>query len=51
MAQIIWSVKAKQDLQDIFDFIGNDSQLYARTTVDSIVGRTKLWRNIINPAE
>lgn len=42
MAQIDWSKLAKDDLQDIYDYISNDSERYALQMVDRLVVRTEI---------
>lgn len=44
MAQIDWSKLAKEDLQEIYDYISNDSERYALRMVDRIVERTETLR-------
>ena len=41
MAQVEWSKLAKEDLQEIYDYISNDSERYALRVVDRIVERTE----------
>ena len=42
MAQIEWSLLAKEDLQEIYDYISNDSERYALRMVDRLVERTEI---------
>jgi len=42
MEEVVWSLKSKEDLYNIFDFISKDSKLYAANTIDNIILRTKL---------
>jgi addiction module RelE/StbE family toxin len=42
MAQIIWTEMAQYDLQDIYDYISKDSELYALRLIDKIVERTEI---------
>ncbi len=42
MAEIIWTQIAKYDLQDIYDHISLDSELYALRVIDKIVERTEI---------
>lgn len=42
MAQVIWTVLAQYDLQDIYEYISKDSELYAIRVVDKIIERVDL---------
>lgn len=42
MEKIIWTQIAKEDLQDIYDYISLDSEVYALRVVDKIVERTEI---------
>ncbi|MCR1795733.1 type II toxin-antitoxin system RelE/ParE family toxin [Leptospira sp. WS58.C1] len=35
--EIIWSLRAKSDLQDIYDYIAKDSEVYALNVVNKII--------------
>ncbi|TGN00039.1 type II toxin-antitoxin system RelE/ParE family toxin [Leptospira dzoumogneensis] len=35
--EIIWSYRAKSDLQDIYDYIAKDSEVYALNVVNKII--------------
>jgi len=37
MAELIWSERAISDLEDVYDYIANDSLTYARHQVEHIV--------------
>ncbi|MFH1857499.1 MAG: type II toxin-antitoxin system RelE/ParE family toxin [Candidatus Omnitrophota bacterium] len=37
-----WSVPAKNDLKQIFDYISQDSQYYAKNVVHNIIEKTEL---------
>jgi len=36
---VIWSNPAKKDLQNIFEYVAQDSDYYAQKVVDSIVSK------------
>jgi len=42
MAEIIWSNIAKQDIQEIYDHISEDSELYAIRLIDKIIERVEI---------
>ena len=42
MEEIIWSNLAGQDLQDIYDYIGSDSEFYALRIIDRIIERVEI---------
>jgi toxin ParE1/3/4 len=42
MAEVIWTQIAKEDLQDIYDYISLDSEVYALRVIDKIVERTEI---------
>jgi toxin ParE1/3/4 len=42
MAEIVWAQIAKNDLQDIYDYISLDSERYALNVIDKIVERTEI---------
>ena len=46
MAEIIWSNIAKQDLQEIYDYISGDSELYALRLIDKIIERVDILENM-----
>ncbi|MEI7015030.1 type II toxin-antitoxin system RelE/ParE family toxin [Leptospira licerasiae] len=35
--EIIWSLRAKSDLQDIYDYIAKDSEIYALNVINKII--------------
>jgi plasmid stabilization system protein ParE len=37
MAELIWSERAVLDVEHIYDYIANDSPMYARLTTESII--------------
>lgn len=41
MASIIWTITARNDLKNIFDYISKDSAYYARTFIKKIKYETK----------
>ena len=42
MAEIDWSILAKTDLQDIYDYISKDSARYALRMIDRIVSKAEI---------
>ncbi len=45
MVQINWTIKAKSDLKNIFDYISNDSTKYAQRQIQGIVKNTSFIKN------
>lgn len=45
--KIVWSEKAEKQLDQIFNYIANDSPLYAHRTVNKIIAKVELIK--INP--
>ena len=41
MAQIIWSSKASRQIQEIADYIGKDSPLYARRVIRKMIASVR----------
>lgn len=48
MVQINWTVDAKQDLKNIYEFISKESEYYAELTVFKIIDKTELLNNNVN---
>ena len=48
MVYINWTIQAKDDLKNIFDYIANDSRQYAKLQVSKIKNRTKVLKTQIN---
>ncbi|MBS1594755.1 MAG: type II toxin-antitoxin system RelE/ParE family toxin [Bacteroidetes bacterium] len=46
MAEIVWSNVAKLDLQDIYDYISEDSEIYALRLVDKIIERVEILKQM-----
>jgi toxin ParE1/3/4 len=44
--EIIWSDIAKQDLQEIYDYISEDSELYALRLIDKIIERIEVLKKM-----
>ena len=42
MAKIIWSPEGLADMQDIFDYISNDSVRYAERMIEGIMNKVEL---------
>lgn len=38
MAELIWSERAISDVENVYDYIANDSPMYARLTSENIIG-------------
>ncbi|MBI5740747.1 MAG: type II toxin-antitoxin system RelE/ParE family toxin [Nitrospirae bacterium] len=38
MAELIWSQRAITDVENIYDYIANDSPMYARVTTEGVIG-------------
>ena len=47
MVQINWTLQAKNDLQDIADYISKDSKKYAKLQILRITTRTKILKSQI----
>lgn len=45
MAEVIWTKLAQFDLQDIYEYICKDSELYAIRLVDKIVERVEILKD------
>ena len=45
MVQINWTIQAKSDLKNIFDYISNDSTKYAQRQIQGIVKNTSFIKN------
>jgi addiction module RelE/StbE family toxin len=45
MVKINWTPQAKEDLQNIFDFIAKDSELYAFIQIENIIEATNTIAN------
>lgn len=44
METLIWSNLAKQDLQEIYEYISEDSELYALRLIDKIIERIEILK-------
>lgn len=47
MVQINWTIQAKNDLQDIAEYISKDSKKYAKLQIVRITTRTKILKSQI----
>jgi toxin ParE1/3/4 len=48
MVQIKWTLKSKQDLKDIYDYIAFDSKYYAKKTVLILRQKTEILKTHID---
>lgn len=44
MVRISWTIQAKNDLQDIAEYIGRDSRKYAQIQIIRLLARTKILK-------
>ena len=48
MASLIWTINAKNDLKEIYDYIAADSKYYANACVEKIKNTTKVLKSYPN---
>lgn len=46
MVQIIWTQRARNDLEQISEFISRDSLIYARNQIDKLYRRTEVLKQL-----
>ncbi|MCB9247015.1 MAG: type II toxin-antitoxin system RelE/ParE family toxin [Flavobacteriales bacterium] len=46
MVQIIWTQRARNDLEQISEFISRDSLIYARNQIDKLYSRTEVLKQL-----
>ncbi|MEQ6168654.1 MULTISPECIES: type II toxin-antitoxin system RelE/ParE family toxin [unclassified Ekhidna] len=48
MAEVVWTIGAKSDLQQIYDYISDDSPLYAERFVMKLIDKVSILKEFPN---